>query len=108
MPHDDVYVQRLPALELAIERNSETVPKDGHYYLLRGSEQVGRFRSLKAAKEAWDQIVADTGWTPPRRKPLNPREYLVRETAMKENERFHEYWGSSHKFRAKGGVHRNR
>jgi hypothetical protein len=27
---------------------------------------------------------------------------------MKENERFFEYWNNSHKFRVRGGVHRNR
>jgi hypothetical protein len=107
MPSDDSYVQRLPALDLAIERNTERVPPDGGYYLLRGGAQLGRFRSLKAAKAAWDEVVRESGWKPERREQ-DPRELLVRERTMQENERFNEFWGSSHKFRAKGGVHRNR
>jgi hypothetical protein len=103
----DSYAQRLPALELSIERSTDNVPHDGHYHLLRGREQLGRFKSLKAAQESWRAIVDESGWTPPRRE-LDSREYLVREATMRENERFQEYWGSSHKFRVRGGVHRNR
>jgi hypothetical protein len=103
----DAYTQRLPALKLALERHTDAVPHDGHCYLLRDGQQVGRFKSLKSAQAAWRDVVEESGWTPPTRD-LDPKEYLVREATMRENERFHEYWGSSHKFRVRGGVHRNR
>jgi hypothetical protein len=51
--------------------------------------------------------VAASGWKPEKRE-LDPKDLLLREQTMKENERFFEYWGNSHKFRVRGGVHRNR
>jgi hypothetical protein len=104
---DGQYLQRLPALELSIERYTAAVPNDGLYYLLRNGERLGRFKSLKAAREAWKDVITESNWEPPKRE-LDAKDYLVREATLQENERFHEYWGSSHKFRARGGVHRNR
>jgi hypothetical protein len=103
----DAFVQRLPALGLTLERYTAAVPPDGYWYITRENEIVGRYRNRKAAKEAWDQIVADSGWKPPKIE-RDPREMMVREATMRENERFQEYWGNSHKFRPRGGVHKNR
>ena len=105
--NQDSYRQYLPALELSIERYTDVVPSDGWYYLLRSGEELGRFRTLAAAKEAWTELVEASGWKPEKRE-IDPKEYLLRESTMQENERFQEYWGSSHKFRVRGGVHRNR
>lgn len=58
------YRQLLPELELSIERFTESVPPDGGWYLLKAGEAVGRFRSLKAAQAAWQEIVRDSGWKP--------------------------------------------
>lgn len=62
------YRQSLPDLELSIERYTEAVPRDGGWYLLRGGEQLGRYRSLKAAQQAWREIVQESGWKPERRE----------------------------------------
>jgi len=61
------YRQELPALELSLERGTEHVPDDGAWYLLRAGQQIGRFRSLSAAREAWQDIVDESGWQPPPR-----------------------------------------
>ncbi len=58
------YRQVLPDLDLSIERFTENVPDDGQWYLLKGGEELGRFRSLKAAQEAWREIVRTSGWKP--------------------------------------------
>jgi hypothetical protein len=58
------YRQVLPDLELSIERFTENVPADGQWHLLRSGAVVGRFRSLKAAQEAWREIVRESGWKP--------------------------------------------
>jgi hypothetical protein len=75
------YRQVLPDLELSIERYTEAVPHDGGWYLLRG-EQMTRFRSLKAAQEAWREVLSDSGWQPPQRavdvKEVRRREQLER------------------------------
>jgi hypothetical protein len=74
------YRQHLPALDLSIERLTPRVPSDGGWYLLRGVEQVGRFRTLKAAQDEWDRIVAESGWKPEARA-VDPTERIRAERA---------------------------
>jgi hypothetical protein len=107
MTSDKHYVQRLPPLELSIERYTEDVPPDGGWYVRQHGEIVGRFRSQRAAQAAYDEIIAASGWTPPTRE-LSVEETLRRESQMRDDERFHDYWNNSHKFRVRGGIHRNR
>jgi hypothetical protein len=56
------------------------VPADGGWYLLRAGETVGRYRSLKAAQEAWREVIRESGWTPDR-KPIDADEVRRREQA---------------------------
>lgn len=72
------YRQFLPDLDLSIERYTDAVPGDGGWYLLRTGKQLGRFRSLKAAQEAWAGVVHEAGWTPPGRE-VDPAEVRRRE-----------------------------
>lgn len=74
------YRQRLPALGLALERFTDAVPDDGGWYLLRDGRQIGRYRSLKAAKDAWAEVVAESGWQPAQRR-ADPSETIAREQA---------------------------
>lgn len=101
------YRQHLPALDLSLERETERVPHDGYWYLLRGGEQVGRFRSERAARDAWKRVVDESGWRPEKRE-IDAEERRRLDVERRERERFLEYWGNSHKFRARGGVHKNR
>lgn len=61
------YRQSLPDLQLSIERYTDAVPDDGGWYLVQDGEQLGRFRSLKAAQQAWREVVRDSGWRPAER-----------------------------------------
>jgi hypothetical protein len=72
------YRQVLPALDLSVERYTPGAPSDGAWYLLRAGKQLGRFRSLTAAKEAWDAEITASGWQPPTR-PVDPDKTLLRE-----------------------------
>jgi hypothetical protein len=67
MPTRREYKQQLPAIGLSLERYTTSVPQDGAYYLVQHGQQLGRYRSLKAAKVAWDEAVGASGWTPTRR-----------------------------------------
>lgn len=60
------YRQTQPAIGLSLERLTDAVPRDGAYYLLQDGEIVARYGSLKAAKAAWDDALAASGWTPPK------------------------------------------
>jgi hypothetical protein len=61
---DDPYRQVLPDFGLAIERFTENVPADGRWHLLKDGEEVGSFRSLKAAQTAWREALHRSGWKP--------------------------------------------
>lgn len=58
------YRQFLPELELSIERYTDAVPDDGAWYLMQFGQELGRFRSLKAAQERWKEVVRESDWTP--------------------------------------------
>jgi hypothetical protein len=88
----DVYTQRLPALDLAIERNTPAVPTDGQFYVVRDGEILGRFRSLKAAKARWDAEIATSGWRPPEAPTLTPDEMRARDKAARERQEKAEHW----------------
>ena len=72
------YRQHLPDLDLSIERQTDAVPHDGAWYLLRDGEQLGRYRSLKAAQAAWKEVVRASGWAPQARE-IDREEVLRRE-----------------------------
>jgi hypothetical protein len=74
------YRQTLPDLELSIERFTERVPSDGRWYVLHAEEQVGRFRSLADAQEAWRTFVRESGWKA-RRVEVDPADVRRREQA---------------------------
>jgi hypothetical protein len=58
------YRQALPEIGLAIECGTDSVPPDGAFYLIRNGEAIGRFRTLKAAQEAWRETIRELGWKP--------------------------------------------
>jgi hypothetical protein len=72
------YRQHLPDLDLSIERQTDAVPDDGAWYLLREGEQLGRYRSLKAAQAAWREVLQDSGWKP-RVRQVDPSDVRRRE-----------------------------
>ena len=74
------YLQALPALALSIERFTERVPPDGLWYVLKDGDEVGRFRTLKAAQEAWREVIRQSDWKP-RPCAVNPEEARRREQA---------------------------
>jgi hypothetical protein len=72
------YRQALPALALSIERYTPNVPADGAWYVLKDGQEVGRFRTLKAARKAWDAEIASSDWSPTER-PVDAKEAIARE-----------------------------
>ena len=90
----DDYVQRLPALRLSIERNTPAVPADGRWHLIRNGAEIKSYGSLKAAQEAWRQIVAESGWTPPQVDQRSPSEIREAERRAQDRDARNEYWHS--------------
>lgn len=92
MPDD--YIQRLPALQLSLERNTPTVPSDGHWYLLHDGKVLDRFRSRPAAQRAWQQFIDASGWKPAKTFDRTPEEMMAIERAARDRDARNEYWHS--------------
>jgi hypothetical protein len=90
----DQYVQRLPALGLSIERNTPAVPSDGYFYVLRDGVVLKRVRSLKSAQDTWRDVVAASGWTPPKPQGRTPEAMLAADRAARDRDARNEYWHS--------------
>jgi hypothetical protein len=85
------YIQRLPAVDLAIERATERTPDRSRYYVFRGDEVVGAFRRLPDAQGRFREIRDNSGWKAPERAS-DPVERLKREKAAQERHRQMEHW----------------
>jgi hypothetical protein len=72
----------LPDLGLSIERYTDSVPGDGAWYLIRAGETIGRFRTYKDARAAWDELVRESGYSPARRE-ADPKAALLREASAR-------------------------
>ena len=102
------YIQRLPALNLAIKRNTPDVPPDGRYYVLLDGTTLGVFPNLKRAQERYRQHIAETGYRAPAPDPLSKDELVRREDLERDMQRTANYWADSHQHRGGGGKLRYR
>jgi hypothetical protein len=93
---------------VSLERGTEAVPNDGKYYLVLGGQIVKSFRSLKAAKQAYQKLLADIGFEPEAKNDeLDPEEVRRRERLAVDYYRVSDYWDEAHHHRG-GGKLRNR
>jgi hypothetical protein len=98
----DAYIQRLDGLDLRIEKATDRAPDDDRYHVFRDGELLNSFRSLTQAQALFRQLRDDSGWRPPERADLTPKEKLGREKLARDRLHYLDYWGSSHKFRGGG------
>lgn len=91
MAHPDAYIQRLPALDLAIERATERTPDVTRYYVFHGEELVADFRRLPDAQARFREIRDASEWEPPERNS-SPEDQLKREKDAHERFRQLEHW----------------
>jgi len=92
----------------SLERGTESVPDDGKYYLLLDGQIVNSFRSLKKAKEAYRQLLADIGFEPEAKEAeVNGEELRRRERLAIDYYRISDYWDEAYYHRG-GGKLRNR
>lgn len=85
------YVQRLPAIGLAIERATDRTPDARRYHLYRRDELLGSFTKLADAQARFREARDESGWTAPERK-ADPSEALAREKEAGERYRQAEHW----------------
>ena len=101
MASDGNYKHYIPDLKLSIEKNTNNVPSNNYYYVIRDGEIIEKYRTLKKAKELFDNLVIESGYKPKleNSKPKGVRDYeLDKYFYAKEV-----YWAESYKYRGKSG-----
>lgn len=102
----DLYRHYVPSVRVSLERNTESVPNDDKYYLLRDGAIVASFTSRKRGEDRFRELLAEAG-----HKPQRADESGV-DAARLDIERYldakEEYWGASHRFRSRSGKLSNR
>jgi hypothetical protein len=93
---------------VSLEQGTESVPDDGKYYLLLDGQIVDSFRSLKKAKEAYRQLLADIDFEPKAKEAeVDGEEIRRRERLAIDYYRVSDYWNEAH-YHRRGGKLRNR
>jgi len=95
------YKHYIPDLKLSIEKNTNNVPNNNYYYVLKDGIIIEKQRTLKKAKELFEKLVTESGFKP----QIRNRE--IKDTHDYELDKYflakEIYWANSHKYRGKGG-----
>jgi len=104
LPMSDYYKRELPQLQLSIERDTENVPNDGRFYLVRRGKIIADFSTEKSALKKYREILEEVRFQPQEieTKKMRPSEQWL-ESYFYAKEM---YWGESHKYTEKGGPGR--
>ena len=70
------------------------MPSDGWWYLLRAGDALGRYKTRKAAQEAWAAVIAESGWKPEKPETRATKDILAAERAARDRDARNEYWHS--------------
>ncbi len=94
----------IPEAGLSVEQNTELVPHDGRFHVLRDGKPVGSFPNLKKAREKLQQLKDEVGYDP--QQAIDDRSAEQKANA-EHVERLLDaassYWSQSHKHRGGGG-----
>ena len=97
----DSYKHYIPDIGLSIEKNTQIVPHDGKYHLLRNEQILKSYKTLKQAEIAFKGMVAELGYKP---KPVKKQ---TKSAAEQNVERYLDakdvFWAEGPISRDKGG-----
>ena len=99
MKKDEPYRQYVPGTGLSLERNTDTIPKDGWFYVMQNGEVIGRFKTLKHAQQEYvaireTLIERSTLQESAERSTLDMDNYFLDKEL---------YWSNSHNYKRGGG-----
>ena len=101
MASDGNYKHYIPDLKLSIEKNTNNVPSNNYYYVIRDGEIIEKYRTLKKAKELFDKMVKESGYKP---KFDNSAQKDMYDSKLDQYFYAKEvYWAESYKYRGKSG-----
>lgn len=96
-----MYKHYIPELNLSIEKNTEKVPSDGKFHLLKDGKIIESFRSQKKAEEKFKQLVFDSGYKP--KVPDNKSTDTVSETVDRFLRDKTIFYAEGAKYKKRGG-----
>ncbi len=101
---DKSFRLAIPEAGLSIEQNTEQVPHDNKYYVLRDGTAVGAYLALKKAREKLQQLKDEVGFKPASQAADGSGdEQANREHIERLLDAASSYWSQSHKHRGGGG-----
>lgn len=62
------YRQHIPDIGLSLEHDTENTRDSRGWFLFSRGEELGRYASQAAARQAWKDALEAAGWTPKRRE----------------------------------------
>jgi len=92
----------LADIGLSIEQNTDNVPNDGRYHVIRHGVVVASYPSLKRARDHFQQLKQEAGYRPPA-ADAGAADKANREHIERVLDAATSYWDTSHKFRGRGG-----
>lgn len=72
------YKREIPALNLSIEKDTDSVPLDGQFHLLHKGKIVFSHSQLKKVEAKYHEIIAGSGYRGNNSTPLSKEEMLCR------------------------------
>ena len=95
------YRQVIPDIQLSIEKDTDAVPQDGKYYVVREGKIRGTFRWIKPAQKLFNDLVKESGYTPSTKSAKKKSASELATDSYLEAKDF--YWADSYKHRGGGG-----
>lgn len=97
------YKRKIPEIGLSLERDTNNVPNDGRFYIVRDGELVDSYPSERRALTRFRELVEKSGFKP---KAIDPEEKKRAVIEDRRDQYFRAkdlYWSESHRYKEKGG-----
>ena len=100
------FKQTIPGFNIAIEKSTSNVPRDGRYHLILENNIVYSTKVLKLAQSKFTALLKEMGYSPnkmrERLKAEDVKEMLNKQRTDQLSRVYDAFWDNSYKFR-KGG-----
>lgn len=97
---NEIYRHYVPNIGLSVERNTDNVPDDGRFHIVKGKKVIQSFRSRKLAEEKFRQLLKESGFKP---KPAPIESTPLSESVERYAIAKAIFWAEGPKYRRKSG-----
>lgn len=99
------FIQSIEDINASIERNTQAVPNNDRYFIIKEGKIIYSTMSLKRAQSKFQEVVMEMGYKPRPPKKLTPEEIKKAQTQQVLHKFFKDYdnyWDNAYKFRTGG------